>query len=112
MRIVPIQEVGSYLQKSVQEMTIRDFARISNLAAIKSKSFAMDIAASGIRSDVTPEILRSQMPELVDTFLPSGELSKYAKEMVAYNIKNGLLPKNATIKDYLNDFLKLDPSLA
>ncbi len=98
-----VGKVVSYLEKPILKATVGDFAKMSNEVAKNSRSAALEFMADGVRTDFTPKLVRQLG---TDMFTRSGKLSKGGKQEIMEAIEHRKLPKDITIKDYLQETLE------
>lgn len=96
-----VQKVGvNYLNKQMLKANIQDFANLINAIAAKSQDFALSLAEEGVRSDVTPAILRGQLSK--DMFTSAGKMTKKAKQDMIVGMKLKGIPLDVKIKDAID----------
>lgn len=95
-------------------VNIRQYANAFNKSAIESKAVANRLANLGVRSNVTPNVIKKLTKDMM--FNNSGKLTKEGREEIAYGLRESGLPKNATLKEYMkavkNRFEDLAEALA
>lgn len=96
----------SYLEKPLLDADIKDYAKMINKAAVKSKDFAFSLVEEGVRGNVTSKVISNKLDGSKDVFDFSGKLTDKAKaEMTEGMIKKGI-PLDIKIKDALDLFIK------
>ena len=84
----------SYLKKPMQQMTAKDMAKVLTKTAVKSKEVAMNLAAQGLRGNVTPTFAKKVLGDIFDK-------SDVIKKEVAEGLLGAFkLPKDSSIGDY------------
>lgn len=94
----------SYLEKPLLDANIKDFAKMINKAAIKSKDVALSLAVQGVRGNITPKLIRTTLGN--DIFDASGKMTKEAKKGILLGMINKGLPLDLKIKDSIDLFIK------
>lgn len=96
----------NYLQKPVQKMTIND---ITDLAEKAAQLLNKDKSSIQRGTGIAENIIYSH--DLSDMFALNGKLNRQTKKDIQSAMKDGRLPKKATILDFFNAVIKLTTEL-